>query len=235
VTGTTRRNSICLILPDANRRLYQNRRCCLATSNFFPFFVELTLGDTVYSGHPKSAIFDTGRQVMRWGSKMEWSAPLPDSPKVPWIDDPELGVARRQLTSIEDVLGAEGTIGGKRYRFETILDQGNNITVYGLYNAETNTRTAYGFDKKIFDGSLFQSGLLSHPCADWRKSRKKLFDREDQLEITRRWETDGREESPEMARRLRKAIEDGEAGVAECRTALAQHESACDVCAVHGK
>jgi hypothetical protein len=72
---------------------------------FLPAFVELTLGDTVYPGYPKIAIFDTSNQVMRWGSKMEFSAPLPNSPKAPWIDDPELGVARRTLAGVEDVLG----------------------------------------------------------------------------------------------------------------------------------
>jgi hypothetical protein len=198
---------------------------------FLPFFVELTLGDTVYPGYPKIAVFDTGRQMMRWGSKLEWSAPLPDSPKAPWIDDPELGVARRALTSVEDVLGAEGTIGGRRYRFETVLDQGNNITVYGLYNPETNTRTAYGFDKRVFDGTLFGSGLLTHPCADWRQIRKKLFDQKHSLEIARRWEKDD-EEPPDVKQKLRKARE---AAVVEYRTALAQHESACEACMTHGK
>ncbi len=211
---------------------------------FLPVFVELTLGDTVYPGYPKIAIFDTGNQVMRWGSKMEFSAPLPNSPKAPWIDDPELGVARRTLAGVEDVLGAEGTIGGMRYRFETILEQGKNIIVYGLYNPETRTRTAYGFNRMIFDGTLFRSGLLSHACAEWRRIRKTLFDNENRLgkvhrwttKVHRwttkvhRWTTKGLEEPAEVVQKLMKAREEAQAEVHQGAADLAQHESSCEAC-----
>lgn len=88
---------------------------------------------------------------------MEWSWPDPSKARVPWIDDNQRGLTRRTLASVEDVLGAEGTIGGKLIRFERILDLGHNQVVYALYCPTENFRMAYGFDRLIVEPTYVKS------------------------------------------------------------------------------
>jgi hypothetical protein len=49
---------------------------------------------------------------------------------------------------MSDPAGVEGLFGGKRYRFEKILDAGKNQVVYRLICDEDQTRIAYGFPRK---------------------------------------------------------------------------------------
>ena len=125
----------------------------LVPGNFlsFEFFIEFKVGDRVHIGYPKVATRNTTTQEVRWGSKLEWSWPDPSKARVPWIDDDQRGLAHRTLASVEDVLGAEGTIGGKLLRFERILDLGHNQVVYALYCPKENFRMAYGLDRLVVE------------------------------------------------------------------------------------
>jgi hypothetical protein len=117
----------------------------------FEFFIEIKVGDLVHLGYPKIPIRDMTTKLVRWGSKMDWSWPDPSKTRIPWVDDDQRGLTHRTLASAEDVLGAEGTIGGKLLRFERILDLGHNQVVYALYCPVENFRMAYGFDRLIFE------------------------------------------------------------------------------------
>ena len=130
----------------------------LVPGNFvnFEFFIELKIGDIVHFGYPKIPIRDMTTKLVRWGSKMDWSWPDPSKTRIPWIDDDQRGLTRRTLASVEDVLGAEGTIGGKLIRFERILDLGHNQVVYALYCPTENFRMAYGFDRLIVEPTYIQ-------------------------------------------------------------------------------
>jgi hypothetical protein len=125
----------------------------LVPGNFlnFEFFIELTVGDLVHLGYPKIPIRDTTTKLVRWGSRVEWAWPDPSKPRIPWIDNDQRGLAHRTMASVEDVLGAEGVIGGKLMRFEQILDLGRNQIVYALFCPTHNFRMAYGFDRLIFE------------------------------------------------------------------------------------
>jgi hypothetical protein len=131
----------------------------LVPGNFlaFEFFIELKLRDQVHLGYPKVPTRNMMTKLVRWGSKLEWSWPDPSKARVPWIDDEQRGVAQRTLESVEDVLGAEGTIGGKLMRFEKILDLGQNQVVYALHCPAQNFRIAYGFDRLIFEPSYIRT------------------------------------------------------------------------------
>lgn len=115
---------------------------------FFEYFLELTLNGTTYPCQPASA-GRLGRQV-RWGCPLDALAKCFENPRIPWVDDPERGLLRRKIEAPGDVLGAEGLFGGKRYRFERILDPGKVMIVYALLNPETQTRIAYGFPRHAF-------------------------------------------------------------------------------------
>ncbi len=125
----------------------------LVPGNFsnFEFFIELKVGDFVHIGYPKIPIRDMTTKVVRWGSKVEWAWPDPSKTRISWADDDQRGLTHRTLASVEDVLGAEGMIGGKQMRFERILDVGRNQIVYALYCPTHNFRMAYGFDRLIFE------------------------------------------------------------------------------------
>jgi hypothetical protein len=117
--------------------------------------IEITVGGVVHLGLPKRAINDVGKNppVQRWGTPIELACPQPSTPRGRWIDDPMTGVSRRPLNAPEDWLGAEGTLGARKYRFEQISDKGKNQVVYSLFNPDTRTRIAYGFPIAIFAGS----------------------------------------------------------------------------------
>ena len=83
--------------------------------------------------------------------------PNPSIPRVPWIDDPKTGLSQRTIQSAEDLLGAEGILGGKKYVFEQVLDLGKNQVTYSLYSPETGTRIAYGFARQLFEGTKFSA------------------------------------------------------------------------------
>jgi hypothetical protein len=122
--------------------------------NYFSFelFIEITIGGTTHLGYPKRAIRDVGKRppVVVWGSPAQLVWPNPAILRVPWIDDPKRGLTGRAMTSPEDFLGAEGTLGDKRYRFEKILDAGKNQVVYSLFCDQNRTRIAYGFSRDLF-------------------------------------------------------------------------------------
>jgi hypothetical protein len=119
----------------------------------FKLFIDITVNGNRHLGYAKQAIRDIGKTppVIRWGSSMELSWPSPEIPHARWIDDPKSGLLGRTITSPEDFLGAEGTIGDKRYRFEQILDLGKNQVVFSLFRPENQTRIAYGFSREIFE------------------------------------------------------------------------------------
>lgn len=140
---------------------------------FFGMFLDLTVVGVVHIGYPQRAVRLMGMNgeppEIRWGAPPEFGTPDPSKPHLPWIDDPITGVTQRTISSVVDLLGSEGTIGGKRYRFETILElkksgprqQPNYKVTYGLYSHESQSRTAYGFYD--FDGSLFEGlDLIDH-------------------------------------------------------------------------
>ncbi len=140
---------------------------------FFGMFLELTVAGAVHVGLPQRAVRLTdaagGPPEIRWGVPQEWGSPDPSKPHVSWIDDPKNGLAQRNILSVVDLLGAEGTVGGRHYRFETILElkksgpreHPNYKVTYGLYNYESLSRMAYGFYQ--FDGALFEGlDLIDH-------------------------------------------------------------------------
>lgn len=75
------------------------------------------------------------------------------------------------------MLGAEGVIGRKLYRFKKVLETGKNVIVYALFNPETRTRGAYGFDRRIFVGTFAGRGPMAATCAEGRRLSKQLSDR----------------------------------------------------------
>lgn len=56
-------------------------------------------------------------------------------------------------------LGSEGILGGKKYVFEQVLDLGKNQVTYSLLNPETRTRIAYGFSRKLFEGTKLSANV----------------------------------------------------------------------------
>lgn len=140
---------------------------------FFGMFLELTVEGVVHVGLPQRAVrlMRLGGEPpeIRWGVPPEWGSDDPSKPHAPWIDDPKNGVAQRNILSVVDLLGAEGTVGGRHYRFETILELKKSgpreyptyKVTYGLYDDESRSRMAYGFYK--FDGALFEGlDLIDH-------------------------------------------------------------------------
>jgi hypothetical protein len=121
---------------------------------FFEMFIEIAIDGRTHLGYPKQAIRDIGKTppVIRWGSSPKLSWPNPAIPHVPWIDVPNKGLAGRTIASPEDVLGAEGIVGNKHYRFDQILDVGKNQVVFSLFCPENQTRMAYGFSLEVFRG-----------------------------------------------------------------------------------
>jgi hypothetical protein len=121
--------------------------------NYFRFEVllELTLGDKVHIGIPADAFRDPSTLNVRWGCRTDFIMPGATFPRGPWVDDPVLGIAQRKVSSPEDLLGAQGTFGGRHYRFEKILTSGPNVVVYSLYDPKGGTRTAYGFLRPFCD------------------------------------------------------------------------------------
>lgn len=119
----------------------------------FSFLLDLQIGDQVHVGRPKTAIFEIVSQTTRWGESVEAAQRLLTADHVRWTDDPVTGVNLRTIHNVEDVLGAEGKLGDRPCRFETILDLGRNIIVYGLYCPADGTRTAFGFLREVFDAS----------------------------------------------------------------------------------
>jgi hypothetical protein len=120
---------------------------------FFNFFIELTIDGTTYLGYPKRALRDVGQTppVTAWGAPVELAWPNPAVPRMPLVLDPEKGLTGRTITSPEDLLGVEGTLGDdKRYCFEKILDVGRNQVVYSLFCEQNRTRIAYGFSLELF-------------------------------------------------------------------------------------
>ena len=118
----------------------------------FDFLVEITNKGTSYTGHPCRAILHIvdGHHVTSWGGDIKYLAPTPAIACIAWIDDPEKGLSQRQLSIPEDLIGAEGIIGGKRCIFERILDLGKNVVVYSIYFYEQQFRVAYGFHRDMF-------------------------------------------------------------------------------------
>jgi len=136
----------------------------LIPGNFFQFefFIELVIGERLLLGLPKVCIRNTQTQEISWGSSLEWAWPNPAKTRVRWTDDEERGVNRKTLDNPEDILGAEGSLGDMRLRFERILHAGNNQIVYALYCPEKNIRLAYGFARD----QLCPAAAVNHAQAD---------------------------------------------------------------------
>jgi hypothetical protein len=126
----------------------------------FEMFIEITTRGVTHLGYPKQAIRDIGKTspVIRWGSSLKLSWPNPAVPRAPWIDVPNKGLAGRILASPEDILGAEGMLGNKLYRFHQILNVGKNQVVFSLFCPENQTRIAYGFSRDMFPGAARKEG-----------------------------------------------------------------------------
>jgi hypothetical protein len=118
----------------------------------FELFIEMRVNGITHLGYPKIAIRDAGvtPPVIRWGSPAKLAWPDPRFPHAPWIDDPENGLAKRWLTSPESLLGAEGMVGKRKYRFEEILQETKGQVVYSLFCEEDQTRAAYAFSREVF-------------------------------------------------------------------------------------
>lgn len=126
----------------------------LVPGNYFKFnfFIEITLGEVTYLGYPKEPLRVAGTPpVIHWGSRMELSYPNPSIPRVPWIEDPKTGLSQRTILSAEDLLGAEGRLGDKKYVFEQVLYLGKNQVTYSLFSPDTRTRIAYGFARELVE------------------------------------------------------------------------------------
>ncbi len=119
---------------------------------FFELFIEISVGGVSYLGYPKQAIRDLGctPPVLRWASPIKLAYPDPAVPRLPWIDDPITGLLQRTINSPEDVLGSEGLVGGRKYRFEKILQETKGQIVYSLFNDASKTRIAYAFSREMF-------------------------------------------------------------------------------------
>ena len=135
----------------------ENTRPELVPDNyyFFRFFIEIEINRVAHLGYPMQAIRDMGTTppLIRWCSPVKLCWPDPTIPRAKWSDVPTKGLSGRIIASPEDVLGAEGMVGDKTYRFEQILDAGKNKVVFSLFCPENQTRTAYGFSR-----DMFQSG-----------------------------------------------------------------------------
>jgi hypothetical protein len=144
----------------------------LIPGNFFQFefFIELPIGERLLLGLPKICIRNTQTQEISWGSKLEWAWPNPAKSRVRWTDDGERGVNRKTLENPEDILGAEGSLGDMRLRFERILHLGNNQIVYALYCPEKNIRLAYGFARDQLCSEA-ESGSRTRPVLPTDHSR----------------------------------------------------------------
>ncbi len=128
----------------------------------FEFFIELKINDVVHLGHPTVCLTNMCSGVVRWGPSIDWLLPDPKKRRVPWVDDEQNGFANRTLLKPEDALGAEGSIGNMRLRFEQILDLGRNVVVYALYCPEKDIRLAYGFNRQVFEPS-YKIALSPNP------------------------------------------------------------------------
>jgi hypothetical protein len=119
---------------------------------FFEFFLEVEIDKVTHLGYPMQAIRDVGTTppLIRWCSPLKLCWPDPKIPRAKWIDVPAKGLSQRTITSPEDVLGAEGMVGDKTYRFQQILDEGKHKVVFSLFCPENQTRTAYGFSRDMF-------------------------------------------------------------------------------------
>jgi hypothetical protein len=118
--------------------------------HFLELFLEITLDGVTYLAQPRRAIRDTGKTppVLVWGTPLHFSFPNPAMPRMRWIDDPKNGVSRRLLTSPEDLLGAEGLFGGRKYHFEKILQVTQHQVVYSLLCDENQSRLAYALPRE---------------------------------------------------------------------------------------
>src|SRR5438270_116028 len=85
------------------------------TGNYYMFdcFIELTIDGVTYLGTPRQA-WRVGK-IVRWVVDSRYVIPSPSIPRVPWIDDPERGLARRTIQSAEDLLGCQGALGGQSF------------------------------------------------------------------------------------------------------------------------
>jgi len=119
---------------------------------FFELFIELKIDGAIYLGYPKRPIRDVGTTppVICWATPLKLSFPDPAIPRVSWIDDAQNGLSKRTMNSPEDLLSAQGLIGGRKYRFEQILQQTKGQVVYSLICDEDETRIAYAFSRELF-------------------------------------------------------------------------------------
>jgi hypothetical protein len=124
----------------------------LPNYRFFNFFIAVTIGGVAHLAYPKRPVRDVGKNppVIRWGTPVELAVRDSAIRRVHWVDDSLNGLSGRTITSPEDLLGAEGVVGNRKYRFELILEVGKNQVVYGLFCNENQTRVAYGFSRKLF-------------------------------------------------------------------------------------
>ena len=120
---------------------------------FFRFWVELQANGKTYVGLPKQAIRQSkadGTTEVRWGSPVDLAWPNPNVAHAQWVGDPKTGVASLRLWKPEDLVGAEGNLGDRKFRFEAILDAGKNQIVYSLFCEQGQFRIAFGFPRDMF-------------------------------------------------------------------------------------
>ena len=129
----------------------------------FTFILDIEISGVVHAGLPKLALRNSITGQVRWGESLSNLRPDPNRPRISWIDDPVRGVNQRTLENPEDVLGAEGTLGGKRIRFERILDLGRNVVVYALFCPDQNFRIAYGWNREVFQPGYVPAPQRLHP------------------------------------------------------------------------
>ncbi len=118
------------------------------TFYLFNFEMEVTIRGVVETAY-RAQCFNLASGQQRWGTL---TMPEPGIIKAQWIDDERNGLSSRKLDKPEDALGAEGSIGDLRLRFERILQVSPNkqFVVFALYCPERNIRVAYGFERRIF-------------------------------------------------------------------------------------
>lgn len=121
---------------------------------FVEAHVRINIGGVTHLGAAMQAIYDTQSKppLIRWGMPLTPALATRTSADVLWTEDPENGLSLRKITAPGDLLGAEGLLGGKKYRFEQILQDGKNVVVYALISDENQTRVAYGFGRELFRG-----------------------------------------------------------------------------------
>jgi hypothetical protein len=117
---------------------------------FFDLFLGIKVGENQYFCPPMQAIRNSITGEIVWGTPLEFVLYDPQKPHIEWTDDPANGINSRQLINVEDALGAEGNIQGRHYRFEKVLFLGRNQVVYALFNRDSQSRMAYGFDRNVF-------------------------------------------------------------------------------------